>query len=203
MNHDLTEVQRPSASSAPTWVAKLPAPDRLERRGRLAGLLLGASAITLGLMAGLFFAYDVSVMPGLARSSDRTYVEAMQNFNAIIDGSRLFMLIFAGALLTTGAAIFYEYRQGRKNAAHWLIAAAVCYLAVLVLTVGVNIPLNNKLADVGNPAKAHDLSIIADFKGTWETANIARTVLCTAALGIVVRALVLCGRATSPALRSR
>ncbi|MER6013639.1 DUF1772 domain-containing protein [Streptomyces bluensis] len=132
---------------APQGTTRLPAPAGPARPSRLAGPLLAACALTMGLMAGLFFAFDVSVMPGLARSDDRTYVEAMQNFNAVIDWSGLFGLIFVGALLTTGAAVFYEYRQGRRTVGRWLIVATVCSLLVLMLTMGVNIPLNNQLAD--------------------------------------------------------
>ncbi|GAA0472482.1 hypothetical protein GCM10010361_40860 [Streptomyces olivaceiscleroticus] len=188
--------------AAPYGAGSPPAPTGPARRGRLAGPLLAASALTMGLMAGLFFAFDVSVMPGLARSDAATYVQAMQNFNAVIDGSGLFGLIFVGALLTAGVAAFYEYRQGRRSVAGWVIAATACYVVVLILTVGVNIPLNNQLARVDNADKTHALSIISDFKGTWETANIARTLLCTAALGLLTRALVLYGRATSYVARN-
>ncbi len=38
---------------------------------RAAGLVLVGATIAMGLMAGLFFAFDVSVMPGLAAGDDR------------------------------------------------------------------------------------------------------------------------------------
>ena len=39
---------------------------------------LVAATITNGLMAGLFAAYSYAVMPGLGRTGDATFVEAMQ-----------------------------------------------------------------------------------------------------------------------------
>ncbi|WP_344073315.1 DUF1772 domain-containing protein [Streptomyces crystallinus] len=164
---------------------------------RLTGLLLGAAAVTMGLMAGLFFAFDVSVMPGLAKGDDRTYATAMQNINAVIDGSGPFALVFIGALVLTAWAAFRALRKGRRETGWWLLAATLCYAAALLLTVGINIPLNNKLADLGHPGPSTDYSVIEDFKGTWETANIFRTLLCLTALGGIVRALLLHGRATA------
>ncbi|MEU4345906.1 DUF1772 domain-containing protein [Streptomyces sp. NPDC023838] len=175
---------------------KAPAPDTHDSRDRLTGILLGAAALTMGLMAGLFFAFDVSVMPGLGKADDRTYATAMQNFNSVIDGSGLFALVFIGALAVTTWVAVRAFRKGRRTMGWWLLAAALCYLAVLLLTMGINIPLNNKLADLGHPGPSTDYSVIEDFKGTWETANIFRTLLCLAALGGIVRALVLHGRAT-------
>ncbi|MFJ9210583.1 integral-membrane protein [Streptomyces sp. L-9-10] len=164
------------------------------RRSRAVGPLLMIATIAMGLMAGLFFAYDISVMPGLARTDDRTYVDAMQNFNALIDGNGLFGMIFIGALLAAAVAAFLEHRQGRRGAALWIGAAAALYLVALMITFSVNIPLNNELAAAGDPAKITDFSIVEKFKGTWETSNIVRTLVCTAALGFLARALVLHGR---------
>ncbi|MCX0241637.1 MULTISPECIES: anthrone oxygenase family protein [Streptomyces] len=172
-----------------------PVPPREDRPNKAAGWLHMISVITLGLMAGLFFAYDVSVMPGLANTDDRTYVTSMQQFNAEIDGNGLFALIFMGAIVAAGLAAFLEFRRGRKTIALWAGLAAVLYLVVLMLTMGVEIPLNNQLADLGNPAKIHDFSLVDKFKGTWETVNIFRTLLNTAALGCAAYAAKLHGRA--------
>ncbi|MCX4545863.1 DUF1772 domain-containing protein [Streptomyces sp. NBC_01565] len=164
---------------------------------RLATALLLVSTVLVGLMAGLFFAFDVSVMPGLAKADDRTYVTAMQNFNAAIDGNGLFGMAFVAALLAAVASAVVEYRKGRRGVAVWVAAAAVAYLIVLVITFAVNIPLNNELADAGDPAKLTDFAIVDKFKGTWVTTNILRTVLSTAALASLAWALVLYGRATA------
>ncbi|MEU6487871.1 anthrone oxygenase family protein [Streptomyces sp. NPDC046887] len=176
-----------------------PGPEAAAPRGdRWTGPLLLAATVAMGLMAGLFFAFDVSVMPGLDRLPDRRYAEAMQRFNEAIDGNGLFALVFLGALAATAAAAVLAHRAGRRPTARWAAAAAVLYLAVLVLTFAVNIPLNNELAALGDPAKAADLSVVADFRGRWEAVNIGRTLLCTAALGGLAHALRLHARAPRP-----
>lgn len=163
---------------------------------RVSTVLLVVSTVLIGLMAGLFFAFDISVMPGLAKTDDRTYVTAMQSFNAVIDGNALFGMIFLVALLTAFAAAFVEARAGRRGVALWAAVAAAAYFVVLVVTFTVNIPLNNELADAGDAAQLADFAVVDRFKGTWVTTNIVRTLLCTAALTALARALVLYGRAT-------
>ncbi|WP_406134618.1 DUF1772 domain-containing protein [Streptomyces sp. NBC_01089] len=181
----------------PGAYAPIPQPPQQQpaRPNKAAGWLHIVSVVTLGLMAGLFFAFDISVMPGLAKTDDRTYVTAMQQFNAEIDGNGLFVLIFCGAIIAAGLAAVLEFRRGRKTIALWAGLAAVLYLIVLMLTMGVEIPLNNQLADLGNPAKIHDFSLVDKFKGSWESVNIVRTLLNTAALGCAAYAAKLHGRA--------
>ncbi|MFF3018304.1 DUF1772 domain-containing protein [Streptomyces sp. NPDC057939] len=163
---------------------------------RAAGVLLGLSTVLVGLMAGLFFAFDVSVMPGLARLDDAAYVTAMDRFNAAIDGNGLFGSVFVLALLTTAAAALLSLRAGHRAVALPAGVAAVAYLAVLVITFAVNIPLNDELADAVGVAQSAG-PVVDRFKGTWVTTNILRTLLSTLALVALVRALLLHGRATA------
>ncbi|MEU8928226.1 hypothetical protein AB0D10_46310, partial [Kitasatospora sp. NPDC048545] len=65
-------------------------------QSRAAGPVLAGATVAMGLMAGLFFAFDVSVMPGLAAGDDRTYVTAMQHINKSIENG-MFGLVFVGA----------------------------------------------------------------------------------------------------------
>ena len=45
---------------------------------RNADIVLAAAVIAMGLLAGLFYAFDVAVMPALSAADDRTLVDAMQ-----------------------------------------------------------------------------------------------------------------------------
>ncbi|MGW7259653.1 anthrone oxygenase family protein [Streptomyces sp. NPDC054834] len=175
--------------------------DLSRRSGGAAGVLLMVACIAMALLAGLFFAYDLSIMPGLSRLDDAAYLTAMRNFNDEIDNSGPFAVVFLGALVATVWAAVAEYRRARRGAALWAAAAGVLYLAVLVITVSVNLPLNGELADLGDPAKAADLSLVDKFKGVWSTTNIMRTVLTTAAVGCLAQALKLHGRSTPAAVR--
>ncbi|MFE9466913.1 DUF1772 domain-containing protein [Streptomyces virginiae] len=174
-----------------------PAPPAPSASGtRLAGAVLIVSTVWVGLMAGLFFAFDVSVMPGLAAGDEQTYVTAMRAFNKAIDGNPLFGTVFLLALVAAVLSAVLEFRGGRRAVALWVGAAAVAYLVVLLITFTVNIPLNNELADAGDVARMQDFEVVERFKSTWVTTNVIRTLLCTTALAGLARALLLHGRTT-------
>ena len=151
---------------------------------------LVAAVITNGLMAGLFAAYSYAVMPGLGRADDRTFVEAMQQTNAaILNG--WFGVCFGGAVVFAGvAAVLHRGRPGLV----WIVAGLVLYVAVLVVTFAVNVPLNDALAAAGNSDAA---AARAGFEGAWVRWNVVRAVLSTGAFGCLTGALVVAGRAAA------
>ena len=60
-------------------------PERQRSMGRNAlAVLLAASTVAVGLMAGFFYAYACSVMVGLDRVDDRTFIVTMQWINATV-----------------------------------------------------------------------------------------------------------------------
>lgn len=157
---------------------------------RWAGLLLGAALVTTGLMAGLFFAFSVSVMPGLGAGDDRTFVTAMQHMNAAIENG-VFAVAFGGALVFTAAAVVMLRGLGHRSAGRWALVAAVLYVVVLVLTFAVNIPLNDELARAGAADRIPDLAAVRhDFESVWVPVNAVRTALCAAALACLAPALI-------------
>ncbi|MGW3186157.1 anthrone oxygenase family protein [Kitasatospora sp. NPDC001119] len=163
-------------------------------QSKAAGPLLVGSTVAMGLMAGLFFAFDVSVMPGLAAGDDRTYVTAMQHINKSIENG-LFGLVFVGAFAATGLAAWLLHKAGRRQAALWAGLATTLYVVALIVTMGVNIPLNNELAAAGDPSQIHDFAAVrAKFADSWVPVNMLRTALCTGGLLALTRSLVLYGR---------
>ncbi|MBJ3811437.1 anthrone oxygenase family protein [Streptomyces flavofungini] len=146
----------------------------------------------MGLIAGAFYTFSCGVMPGLARSSDRAYIEATQHINDAILNPVFFASLF-GALLLTGAA---AWMLRRTPANWWVLAALLAYVAAFAVTVVVNVPLNEQLADAGDPAKIADPAAVrADFEDAWVVWNAVRAVLSTVAVAFLARALVLFGRA--------
>ena len=168
---------------------------RSEAGGRFAGLLLGAALVAMGLITGMFYAFDVSVMPGLADVDDRTFVDSMQRINEA-PLNPVFYLSFMGASLITPVAAVLEWRAGSRGAAVWVIAALACYGVAFMVTMAISIPLNEELVDAGDPAAIADLARVRDdFEGPWVAWNVVRTVASTVALACLGRALVLHGRA--------
>lgn len=160
----------------------------------LQALALFGACPTSGLVAGLFAGFAYAVMPGLSRSDDHTFVEAMQKINvAILNG--WFMFCFVGGLLLTAAALLLHLRSG-NGVLPWIIAALVLYLAMFVITGTVNVPLNDELARAGEHLS--DPSVArAHFESRWVTWNIVRAIVTTMAFTALVYALVLHGRAAA------
>jgi uncharacterized membrane protein len=162
---------------------------------RFRGVILLGATLTMGLTAGLFFAYSCSVMPALAKADDRTFVEAMQRINVAILNS-WFMTAFMGALLLTGAAGVLFWRGEARSVLPWIVAAFVLYfVGVILVTSGISVPLNNKIAAAGKLDHIHHLAAVRhDFESRWVPWNTVRAVANTAAFGCLVWALVAYGR---------
>jgi len=158
------------------------------------GASLIAATITMGLAAGLFYTFSISVMPGLAQTADRSFVEAMQRINvAILNG--WFALAFGGALVCTVLATLLQLGADDRAVLVWAAAALVLYATVLVITFAVNVPLNNQLNAAGAPDRIADLAAVRErFEALWVRWNTVRTVASTAAFGCLTWAVVLYGR---------
>lgn len=162
------------------------------RRGRPAGIVLAAAAACVGLMAGTFFAFAVSVLPGLATVDDEKFVEVMNKLNASIQNNQAFLLTFTGAFVFSGAAAIMHHRLGARAAVRWILAGLALYVVAVVITMGFNVPLNEQLAKAGLPGADVDLAAVrADFEGPWHAYNVARTIAATLALVCLGRAAAL------------
>ena len=164
------------------------------RLAQTAALL--AATITTGLTAGLFVTFAHAIMPGLGRGSDRTLVEGMDGINvAILNG--WFWLCFMGGLPFTIAALALLVSAGRP-VLPWVIAALVLYGVMFLVTMALNVPLNDELAKTAATAGPAELAAAREhFETRWVAWNVVRAVSNTAAFVALTWALVLHGRATA------
>jgi uncharacterized membrane protein len=148
-----------------------------------------AATIATGLVAGLFYAYACSVMPGLARADDRTFVEAMQQINvAILNG--WFGAGFGGAPLLIAVAAALQLPAGGRRALPWIVAALLLYAVMLVITFTVNVPLNDQLAATAHGGPDAALAQVRQqFEARWVPWNVARATSSAAAFGCLTWAL--------------
>jgi uncharacterized membrane protein len=164
------------------------------------GVTLIAATLTMGLMAGVFGLYAHTIMPGLGRANDRTFVGAFQSIDKAIINP-LFLGTFLGALVLTGLAVALHLGEDGRSVLPFTAAALVLYLAIFVVTLAVNVPLNDGLKAAGDPDRIADLAAVRERfdEARWVRWNIARAVASTAAFGCLAWALVLYGRIpTSP-----
>jgi len=163
--------------------------------GLLRGAVLVAATMTMGLAAGAFALYAHTIMPGLRRTDDRTFVAAFQTLDRAIINP-WFMASFFGALVLTGLAAALHLGRDQRTVLPWIAAAFALYLAAVVITLAVNVPLNDALKAAGHPDRIGDLaSVRGRFNETrWAAWNLVRTVTSTAAFGCLTWALVTYGR---------
>jgi uncharacterized membrane protein len=161
-------------------------------------LSLIAATMSMGLMAGVFGLYAHTVMPGLGRTDDRTFVGAFQAIDRAIINPWFLAGGFVGALVFTALAAVLHLPADRRSVLPWIAVALVLYLAVFVITVGVNVPLNDAIKSAGDPDRIADLAAVRERfdEARWVRWNNVRTVASTAAFGCLAWALVLFGRAT-------
>lgn len=153
-----------------------------------------AATLTTGLTAGLYAAFGYAVLPGLARAGDAVFVEAVQRVNvAILNG--WFAVCFGGALVSGLAAAALHLAADRRPVLPWIAAGVLLYVATLVVTLAVNVPLNDRLAAAGDPGSVPDPAAArAAFEAAWVRWNAVRAVLAVAATGTLAWALVQHGR---------
>lgn len=141
-----------------------------------------------GLSAGLFYAWQVSVIPGTKRIMDSSYLEAMQSINrAILNPA--FYLVFFGSLVMLIISAIQEY-QASSGLAFWLLLIAV--LAYFVGTFGVtvfgNVPLNEALDKV--PLSGLSIAELEEtrqsYEGRWNLLHTIRTIFSVLAFAAVI-----------------
>ncbi|MEU7822779.1 anthrone oxygenase family protein [Catellatospora sp. NPDC049133] len=157
--------------------------------------VLVAATVTMGIMAGVFGLYSHTVMPGLRRTDDRTFVGAFQALDRAIINPWFMLGGFLGALVFTAGSVLLLFGPG-SPALSWTIAALVLYLVVFVITIAVNVPMNNALKAAGEPDQVADLAgVRARFdEAKWSRWNHVRTGATTVALICLAVALLNYGR---------
>jgi uncharacterized membrane protein len=159
---------------------------------------LFAATITTGLTAGVCGLFAHTIMRGLGKTDDRTFVTAFQAIDRAIENP-LFLLTFFGALLfSTIAAVTHRHGDARP-ALPWIVAATLLYLTAVIITMAVNLPLNNTIKNAGDPTRISNFATVrANFHETrWIAWNLARTLAATLAFTCLAWALLLHGRTTA------
>jgi uncharacterized membrane protein len=156
----------------------------------LQGTFLLAATLSAGVMAGVFALYAHTIMPGLGKTDDRTFVGAFQAIDRAIINP-WFIPVFFGALILTAIAAVLSLGEERNDALPWAVAAFVLYLPVVVITMRVNVPLNDAIKAAGDPDSIDLAAVRQAFnEPRWRRWNLFRTLASTAAFGCLAWALV-------------
>ena len=157
----------------------------------LRAISLLAATTTMGLVSGAFLLYAHTIMPGLKKTDDRTFVTAFRSIDRAIINPWFMAGGFLGALVFTLVAVFAH--RGTDTLL-WILAALVLYAIAFVITIAVNVPLNDALKAATDP----NFAAVRDRfdEARWAGWNLVRAVTSTAAFACLAWALVVYGRST-------
>ena len=160
---------------------------------RTAPLML--ATLSMGSIAGVFALYAHTIMPGLRRTDDATFVTAFQSIDRAIINPWFIGATFLGALLFTVIAAITNRGQ---PAFVWIVVALVAYGVAVAITAAVHVPLNDAIKAAGDPRHIDNIASVRQRfnEARWTTWNLARVVTSSIAFTSLAWALVLHGRAT-------
>lgn len=163
-----------STSQASQWVS---------RTGCVGVLFAGA-------IFGFFYAWVCSAMPGLDAADPRVAIAAMQAVNEKVRNAVFFPAFFLTPIALLLPAFLAARHGARQSSVCFTLAAIVYFLGGLVLTLRVNVPMNEALGLLPVPESVDEARTLwNEYSTRWQVWNLARTVfsglaLMLAALGL-------------------
>lgn len=154
-----------------------------------AGLYASAfvSLLLVGAIFGFFYAWVCSTMWGLDTADPAVAIAAMQAMNASVRNAVFFPAFFLTPVALIVAAMLARALGRRVSAVAFGASAVIYFAGGLLVTMAVNVPMNEALAGVAIPQATEEArQIWQAYSGPWQVWNLLRTI----ASGI---ALVLAG----------
>jgi len=154
-------------------------------------VLLIATILGTGVVAGVFYAFSAFVTQGIDRLPGADAARAMREINVTAVRPPLMIALFGTGLLAAAVLVF-ALTGALGAGVWWAVAAAVVYLVGAIgVTGAANVPRNNRLA----AATATDAAALAAawtaFRPGWQAWNHVRTLTsAVACVGFVLALLV-------------
>lgn len=137
--------------------------------------LLGCTVI-----GGVFFAFSSFIMKSLARLPASEGIRAMQSINLVVL-NRSFLGTFFGTAAISLLFIVLSLLQWGTASAGWFLSGGILYfIGTFLVTIGGNVPLNDRLAAVSAP-DASSVSVWEHYLDRWTFFNSLRTAAAIAA----------------------
>ncbi|MEZ0354684.1 DUF1772 domain-containing protein [Mycobacterium sp. SA01] len=140
-------------------------------------VLATVAAIAAAAVGGVFYAFSTFVMRGLDQTGPDDAATAMRGINAEAGTNAPFLTLFVGSALVAVLVGVAALMQWRLPGSGWLVAGAVLALVPFIVTIVVNVPLNDRLA----------ASLTwQDYYRTWTAWNHVRTVAALAGSALIL-----------------
>jgi len=140
-------------------------------------------------MAGLLFAFSVAIIPGLRRLPAPQGIVSMNAFNDAILNPAFGLVFFVATAASVALAISAPFTWHQSGAVWRLVGGLLFFVGAFVVTMAINVPLNNELA-AAEATSAGGARVWAHYQATWTLWNNIRTLAATAAAASLIRALL-------------
>ncbi|MGX9788524.1 anthrone oxygenase family protein [Mycobacterium sp. MMS18-G62] len=153
-------------------------------------IVTSIAAILSAVAGGMMYAFSTFVMRGLDRTGPVDAITAMRGINAEANSNAAFLLAYFGATILALVVGVIAVIQLRQPGSVWLLVGAILAIVGAIITMAVNVPLNNHL-DTVNPVGLSPADAAREWQAyfsTWTAWNHVRT-----ATGVIAAALMLVG----------
>jgi uncharacterized membrane protein len=147
-----------------------------------------ATALGCGLVAGVFFAFSTFVMAALRRLKPEEGTSAMQSINILAVTPVFMTALFGTAAACLGLIVWAMISWGEEPSALVLAGGVLYLVGTIGVTIGCNVPLNNRFATV-HPQGTDAGSYWNEYVTKWTAWNHVRTVAALAAAAALTIAL--------------
>lgn len=138
--------------------------------------MISLSLILCAAIFGFFYAWVCSTMWGLDAADPRIAISAMQAMNASVRNAVFAPAFFGTPLVLAATAALLWARDHKTSAKLFAISGAVYLCFGLVLTMTVNVPMNESLARIAVPQDLEAARVIwQDYSKPWQVWNQSRT----------------------------
>lgn len=151
-------------------------------------LLLVIPATGAGLVGGIFFAFSNFVMRALAQLPAPDGARAMQSINVTVLNPLFFAAFFGTGIFALIAALAVPGAWNAPGTILSRIAAALYLLGTLGVTMLFNVPLNERLAGMGQ-ADARLAETWTHYVDAWTWWNHVRTIAALLAAALFAAAI--------------
>ena len=147
---------------------------------------------------GFFYAWSCSVMWGLDTVDPRAAIEAMQGVNREIRNAAFAPAFFGTPMALAATAALAAMARQRPAAVLLGLAAIVYLLGAMLLTIMINVPMNEALGTIAIPADVDAArELWRRYSSEWTFWNHVRTGFSALAVLLTSAALLAIGRGSS------
>ena len=150
-------------------------------------LTLFGATLLIGLTAGLCFTWGNAVTPGIGQLDDLGYLTAFQKMNRSIENP-LFFTVFFGSFLVGIAAIISNKAVSTAHFRLVVVAIAIYFVGVVLVTIFGNVPLNQLLDKTDlNTMELRDLKQLRlRFEKPWNRFHLVRVLTAMISFALLV-----------------